>query len=70
MLIVLAYQDFSETFLREVFPVDYTYDSANVYERLRYDGFADTARIYAYADFFGLRLVRVVKEYKISKYFK
>ncbi len=68
MLIVLAYQDFSETFLREVFPVDYTYDSANVYERLRYDGFADTARIYAYADFFGLRLVRVVKEYEISKY--
>jgi hypothetical protein len=61
MIILLAYLDFSERLLREIFGSDYSYDSTGIYERLRYGDYSDTIKTYTYEDFFGLRLYNAVK---------
>jgi hypothetical protein len=61
MIILLAYLDFSERLLREIFGSDYSYDSTGIYERLRYGDYSDTIKTYTYEDFFGLRLYKAVK---------
>jgi hypothetical protein len=61
MIILLAYLDFSERLLREIFGSDYSYDSTGIYEKLRYGDYSDTIKTYTYEDFFGLRLYNTVK---------
>ncbi len=68
MIFVIGYYDFSESLLREIFKSEYVYDSNKVYERLRYDDYYDTLKTYDYQDFFGLMLVKNVKNEEITKY--
>ncbi|MEO0204323.1 MAG: hypothetical protein ABIL67_04850 [candidate division WOR-3 bacterium] len=67
MIILLAYTDFSENLVREIFGREWGYDSTFIYEKLRYNGYADTVRVYTYEDFFGLRLLKSVKEDELKK---